>query len=100
MYGDSRGRRSRLKDPAGSLPHPQEREPTTGIVNRVSREVLLGDGGFVEFDTGYLASITPRRTYFAPLDQRVDDRRHDIGVEPNQIGACRGCKVDPPRHPR
>jgi hypothetical protein len=70
---------------ARSLSHPQERETTTGIVNGVSGEVLPGYGGFVEFDPGYLASITARRTYFAPLDQRIDDRRHDIGVESNQI---------------
>jgi hypothetical protein len=101
VNGASRpGRSGRLNCRAGSLSHPQERETTTGIVNDVSSEEHLGDGGFVEFDPGYLASITARRTYFAPLDQGIDNRRHDIGVESNQISASRGRKVDPPRHTR
>ena len=75
-------------------------QTTTGIVDGVSSEVLLRYGGFVEFDPGYLVSIIARRAYFAPFDQCIDDRRHNIGVESNQIGASGGRKVDPPRHTR
>ena len=85
---------------AWPLSQPQECETTTGIVNGVGDEVAIRDGGFVECDSGYLSMIATRRPDFAPLDQRVDDRGCDIGVEPNQIGAGRGREVDPPRHTR
>jgi hypothetical protein len=59
---------------------------------------MLGDGGFVESDSGYLSLVAMRRTWLAPLDQRVNDRHRDFGGEPNEIGAGRGREVDPTSH--
>ena len=92
--------RQSLRSRAWSFPQPQEYEALAGIVNGVGGEVFLGNSRFVEHDPGQLSTVTTRRSYFAPLDQSIDDRRGDIRIEPNQVGARRGRKVDPPRHTR
>lgn len=94
----SGSRSSHLRRRAGSFPQPQECEAMAGIINDVGDEVLLGDIGFVEHHSGYLSTVTPGRSCFAPTHQRIDDRRIDIRVESNQIRSNRAGKIDPPVH--